>query len=377
MRTLKNWKIFFLGLVAILSVSSIAEPRPKGGGTNNNKGGGTNNNGTGIRCADGSVTMLDVFGVTIPSDVQERFDERHEVASEVSRIFSKHGYVSSHVLHWLENYWSKFGSSEAFRQESGWDFLVDTESKKIDQFDELLSFDLPKGCEVVRVSYFNSKELKPKLNIDTYSQLSRFQRRVLELHESFYAMGVVEYGHINAVKTQRLVLALVKSFGSENTDPELFRAIEDHASAPLIDSSPFGFKSSSGLYTYLSGKGDAGCPSWIAMIETGLLSTQMIFPGIDAIWSVSLDLNGADSRSSWKTHTNGVGMGVIVSRKIEDRELKLNLSRSIDAALELRIFSSASKSYSARNSICRYELKYESPEMIRVKSRALLSTQKP
>ncbi|MBS1962402.1 MAG: hypothetical protein JST04_09315 [Bdellovibrionales bacterium] len=189
------------------------------------EGGGVRNGGTSIACHRGlrSQEVIDGYGIiwtkrTLPVDRRAFARIAYSVLADTDPVLAREWRME----------WRRIGPSEKWENE---------DEKALASFDEYLPDELRyAGCRVHQVASFNSDEWIPRkveaLYLDLHSEI---ERRILELHESLFILGVKKYDHQNPVRTRYLASKLLTAMGARIANekfPSFERAIWEFRHSP-------------------------------------------------------------------------------------------------------------------------------------------------
>lgn len=248
---MRKFGVFLLASIAFLS-APLAFAK---------KGGGASNGGNAILCQGKPAEMIDTFlekGIRGSSHPYAFRDAVHERLSLVHR-----GLADA----WLKE-WNRLGNSK---------FWADDTAANLLSFDEYLPYDLRQveGCHAIQVASFTEEDYTPKKVRGNYALLPEFQRRVLELHESLFVVGVRDFEHTNPVMTRQLIAELL----SEDFDLERARMLARHFTKK-VDSESYWHRDwrigESGIYALdPSSLGDF-CPATLVFEDTRVGGSHLI-----------------------------------------------------------------------------------------------------
>lgn len=159
------------------------------------KGGGASNGGNAILCDGKPAEMIDTFLEQGIRGSSHPFTFRNDVYARL--VLANRDLADA----WQKE-WERIGNSKYWQNDT---------AAKLLSFDEYLPYDLRqvKGCRAIQVASFTPNDYMPKKVLGNYDLLSEFQRRVLELHESLFVVGVRDFEHTNPVMTRELIAELL------------------------------------------------------------------------------------------------------------------------------------------------------------------------
>lgn len=225
------------------------------------KGGGASNGGNAILCEGKSAEMIDTF---LEHEIQGS-DDRTTFRKD---ILARLNLLSADLAQAWVKEWDRIGDSENWAHDSSPNLL---------SFDEYLPYDLKqiRGCQAIQIASFTEQDYTPKKARGNYERLSRFQRRVLELHESLFIVGVRDYSHTNPVMTRDLIAELL----ARNFYVERARMLAEDFTKRVV-SEPTWHRDwaigTSGIYTLESGSIRDFCPSTLVFEDTRVGGSHLI-----------------------------------------------------------------------------------------------------
>lgn len=173
--------------------------------------------------------------------------------------------------------------------------------------------EVPKNCQKKQLSIIlkNYTDIKPYDVYRSYEnyELTKRTKRILELHESFFILGMKDYEHIFPKKTQNLVLSLITNF-------DIQKAIESFKKISK-------YSNKSALYLLKNFKKNDNrrfhCPRFfILLFEKGSFLTQT------SLYALNLGLGRLDFRRSPLLDLQGQYSSKVQNHKFNDLRSFLN-----------------------------------------------------
>lgn len=157
-------------------------------------------------CENQPLQMLDTFIPGIPDDVN-----RESRAKFIEFVETRLARIDPDFALRLRAEWDRLGDS------NNWPLPV---KETWYSGDEFLSFDTNqfKNCSIVQVASFVEGEWISRKSELYYPLLASYQKRILELHESLYIIGVRDFNHNTPIRTRKLILALLSSGDASLTE---------------------------------------------------------------------------------------------------------------------------------------------------------------